>query len=172
VCAWFDGGTRPTNPGPSGAGIVVRVHPTSWPEPPEEPFETACYLSKSIALPEPATNNVAEYVAFIETCRLLNGICIRGDRVRIRGDSKLVLHQVSGQWKVNVESLKPLCETARSALGTVCGRVGEERSFLLDPHDDEPGDGVYLQHVRREFNKEADRLATNGAARAGSRAKH
>jgi ribonuclease HI len=60
------------------------------------------------------TNNEAEYFALIlllETA-LKNGISTMG----IFGDSKLVVEQVSGRWKVKAENLKPFSEVAKENL--------------------------------------------------------
>jgi ribonuclease HI len=84
-----------------------------------------------------ATNNVAEYsglIAALTWCR------DRGAReVHVRSDSLLLVQQMLGVYKVKNEGLKPLHGTAR-LLAHEIGRVTYE-------------------HVRRELNKEADRLA-------------
>jgi ribonuclease HI len=57
------------------------------------------------------TNNEAEYFALIlllETA-LKNGV----EKMEIFGDSKLVVEQVSGRWKVKAENLKPFSEIAK-----------------------------------------------------------
>ncbi len=56
----------------------------------------------------------------------------------MRGDSKLVIEQLAGRWKVKQPHLKPLHAQARA---------------LLDTYD-----AVDLAHVRREQNVEADAL--------------
>ncbi len=57
------------------------------------------------------TNNQAEYLTLIAALeRLLSLLGDRAPRVRliVRGDSQLVLRQLSGQWKVRHPELKPL----------------------------------------------------------------
>ena len=84
-----------------------------------------------------ATNNVAEYHGLIAA---LAWLAEHGHRdVEIRSDSELLVKQMRGDYKVKNEGLKPLAARAR-LLMLELGRVD-------------------LQHVRREANKEADRLA-------------
>ena len=76
----------------------------------------------------PVTNNEAEYRALINglehAVRELRarGVDPRAARVQVRGDSQLVLKQVSGEWKVKMPNLQPLRARAAelvSQLGTV-----------------------------------------------------
>jgi len=58
--------------------------------------------------------------------------------MRVRADSKLVIEQLKGAWKVKQPHLRPLYDEARALLrGYAC---------------------VDLQHVRRELNTDADAL--------------
>lgn len=83
-----------------------------------------------------ATNNVAEYHGLIAALRLA---AERGARdVEIRGDSELVVRQMDGSYKVKHPDLRPLWEEARRLA----------RTF----------DRFLFTHVRREQNREADRL--------------
>ncbi len=45
------------------------------------------------------SNNVAEYAALCEALRLLMGRGRENDSVEVRGDSKLVINQMAGNWK-------------------------------------------------------------------------
>ena len=118
----FDGGSR-GNPGTGGAGYVIYKNNT----------EVYCGCS---ALGH-VTNNFAEYKA-LELgldCAIKNEI----DCLVIKGDSMLVLNQVSGKWKVKSPMLIPLCKQIKSQLGKI---------------------STYsLQHVKRKYNKRADQLA-------------
>jgi ribonuclease HI len=82
------------------------------------------------------TNNVAEYRAFIAGLEAAEPFAAR--RVRVRADSMLVVKQVTGEWKIKEPHLRPLCAQARG---------------LLARYDE-----VDIQHVRREFNHDADAL--------------
>ncbi len=84
-----------------------------------------------------ATNNVAEYQALIHGLRYALRRGAR--RVSVFSDSELVVRQVAGTYRVKHPSMIPL---HREALGLM-------RQFA----------GVTVTHVRREQNKEADRLA-------------
>ncbi|MET8243233.1 bifunctional RNase H/acid phosphatase [Streptomyces sp. NPDC005202] len=119
-----DGGSR-GNPGPAGYGAVVTDAATG-----ETLAETAGYLGV-------ATNNVAEYRG------LLAGLRAAHERdpsaaVHVRMDSKLVIEQMSGRWKVKHPDLRPLAAEAA-------------RVFP-------PGQVTY-EWIPREQNKRADRLA-------------
>ena len=84
-----------------------------------------------------ATNNVAEYQGLISALRFASEQGAR--RVRIFSDSELVVRQVEGRYKVKHASMVPL---HREAMGLL-------RRFAQ----------WSVTHVRREENKEADRLA-------------
>jgi len=88
------------------------------------------------ALPH-ATNNVAEYSGLLAA---LDWGVKHGIRVlHVRSDSLLLVQQMRGVYKVKHEGLKPLYGKAR-LLAHELGRVT-------------------FEHVRRELNKDADRLA-------------
>ena len=87
-----------------------------------------------------ATNNVAEYNGLLAALRWA---AARGQRqVRIRSDSELLVKQMRGEYKVKHPGLQPLYLRAR---------------LLVMELDD-----VTFEHVRRESNKEADRLSNLG----------
>lgn len=86
------------------------------------------------------TNNVAEYTAAIEGLR--RAADIGATDVVLRSDSQLLINQITGVYKVRTEHLRPLH-----------ARVLEQaRRFTR----------VRYEHVRREYNTEADRLANAG----------
>jgi len=84
-----------------------------------------------------ATNNEAEYHSLIMGIGEVLRLDIR--KIDIYMDSNLVCKQVCGGWRVRKEHLKPL----RKRVTT-----------LLDKFDH-----WSLNHIRREFNKDADKLA-------------
>lgn len=84
-----------------------------------------------------ATNNVAEYQALLHGLRY--AIARGARRVLVFSDSELVVKQIAGAYRVKHPSMVPL---HREALALM--RQFEE---------------VRVTHVRREQNKEADRLA-------------
>ncbi|MFF3888033.1 reverse transcriptase-like protein, partial [Streptomyces sp. NPDC001914] len=128
-----DGGSR-GNPGPAGYGSVVIDAATG---------ETLAERAEYIGV---ATNNVAEYrglIAGLEAARELDATA----PIRVRMDSKLVVEQMSGRWKIKHPDMKPLAARAAGVL---------------------PGSQVTYEWIPRERNKHADRLA-NEAMDAGKR---
>src|SRR5438045_9228715 len=93
----FDGGSR-GNPGPAGIGVVLRAADGT-------PLVTlGRYIGK-------ATNNVAEYTALITALEEAKKLGAR--RVRIRGDSELVVRQMTGVYRVKHPDLIPLFRRAQ-----------------------------------------------------------
>ena len=84
-----------------------------------------------------ASNNVAEYQALIHALRyaLKRG----AERVKVFSDSELVVRQMAGQYRVKHPDMVPLHRQA----STLRSRFRE----------------ASLEHVRREHNRDADRLA-------------
>ncbi len=117
--AYFDGASR-GNPGESSAGacIVGDDGKIIW----------ECARPLGIG-----TNNEAEYKALI---MLLEEIASRGlKNVTVRGDSRLVISQVTGKWKVREERLRPLAERAAElakAAGARLEWVPRERNAMAD----------------------------------------
>ncbi len=102
-----DGGSR-GNPGPAGYGAVVRDAVTG-----EVLAERAAGIGR-------ATNNVAEYGGLI--AGLQAALELDPSEVEVRLDSKLLVEQMSGRWKVKHPSMKPLAAQA-STLVRQIGRV-------------------------------------------------
>ena len=117
-----DGGSR-GNPGP-GAGAFVLYDPAG-----QEVEARGEYLGR-------VTNNVAEYRG------LILGLEAAGrhgaDPLTVRMDSELVIRQMTGEYRVKNEGLKPLNEAAKTA-----ARKLQKVRWLA---------------VRREDNDRADRL--------------
>ena len=84
-----------------------------------------------------ATNNAAEYRALITGLEEAKRLGVK--KLIIRGDSELIIKQMRGEYKIKNAGLQPLAARAR----------------LLAMELDE----VIFEHVRRELNKEADRLS-------------
>ncbi|WP_240122208.1 reverse transcriptase-like protein, partial [Streptomyces sp. MUM 2J] len=128
-----DGGSR-GNPGPAGHGSVVRDAATG-----ETLVEHAEYIGV-------ATNNVAEYRGLVAGLRAAYSLDPAAS-VHVRMDSKLVVEQMSGRWRIKHPDMKPLAAEAA-------------RVF--------PPGRVDYEWIPRERNKHADRLA-NEAMDAGRR---
>ena len=95
-----------------------------------------------------ATNNVAEYEGLLAA--LSYALEHNHRRLKIITDSELMARQISGQYKVKNPNLKVLYDRARTLIAKF--------------------DAFRIEHVRREHNREADRLA-NEAMDAASKNK-
>jgi len=128
-----DGGSR-GNPGPAGYGSVVIDATTG---------ETLAEAAEYIGV---ATNNVAEYRGLLAGLRTAHALDASAS-VHVRMDSKLVVEQMSGRWKIKHPDMKPLAAEAATVF---------------------PPDQVTYEWIPRAQNKHADRLA-NEAMDAGKR---
>jgi len=118
-----DGGSR-GNPGPAAFGTVVRDATTG---------AIVIEIAETLGT---TTNNVAEYrglIAGLEAVHELDPVA----EVEARLDSKLVVEQMSGRWKIKHENLRGLAIRARAA---------------------HPPQLISYVWVPREQNKAADRL--------------
>jgi probable phosphoglycerate mutase len=84
-----------------------------------------------------ATNNVAEYAALIAA--LEYAVRAGARSLHVRSDSQLLVRQIQGSYRVKNKGLQPLFRRARQ-------RIARLESF-------------HIEHVFREENREADRLA-------------
>ena len=119
-----DGGSR-GNPGPAGYGAVV------WSD------DRATVLAEANEAIGVATNNVAEYRGLI--AGLAAAARLGADQVAVFMDSKLVVEQMAGRWKVKHPDLVVLHAQARE----LASRFGHVR----------------YSWIPREKNAHADRLA-------------
>lgn len=87
-----------------------------------------------------ATNNVAEYTAVLEGLQRAREL--GATDVLLRSDSKLLIEQLSGRFRVKNPTLQRLHTEVRTTA----------RAFST----------IRYQHVPREMNKEADRMANRG----------
>ncbi len=129
-----DGGAR-GNPGPAGAGVVIAT----------PDGVTVAELSKELGT---ATNNQAEYWALIFALERVRALQAEGHGsgvIEVRMDSELIVRQLSGEYKVRNEGLKPLYERVTS----LCQNLGV----------------VKFVHVPRRQNKRADELANEAMDR-------
>ena len=118
-----DGGSR-GNPGPAAYGAVLKD------------ADTGEVLAEDGTTLGTATNNVAEYSGLIAGLKLAQEFAPDAD-IEVRMDSKLVVEQMSGRWKIKHPGMKPLATEANR----------------LAPF------GTTYTWVPREQNKHADRLA-------------
>ena len=121
-----DGAAR-GNPGPAGIGFVVQ----------DARGQRLAEVGEGIGI---ATNNVAEYRAAIGGLRKARAL--GATDVLLRSDSKLLIEQLAGRFKVRNARLIELHAEARELA----------RDFR----------SIRYEHVPRERNREADRLANQG----------
>lgn len=127
-----DGGSR-GNPGVAGYGALVRD------------LETGALL---VELAEPlgkASNNVAEYrgmIAGISAAREIDP----GADVEVAMDSKLVVEQMSGRWKIKHADMRTLALEARDVVEDIS----------------DAGGSVTFTWIPRAENGDADKLSNDG----------
>jgi ribonuclease HI len=121
----FSDGACSGNPGPAAIGVVIR-----------EDGRKVKEVSEAIG---DATNNIAEYKAFIRG--LIEAKALGAEHVKLRTDSQLLFYQLKGEYKVKHANMKPLHEQALLLL----------KGFKK----------VECKVVPREENKDADLLATS-----------
>ncbi len=122
----FDGSSR-GNPGKSGAGAVM--------------FKNGEIIFSGFSSLGISTNNKAEYQGLILGLKM--AISRNISKFKIEGDSKLIICQIKGEYKVKDENLAKLLE--------------EVRSLMKDLEI------VSIEHIPRELNKEANNLALYGS---------
>ena len=119
----FDGGSR-GNPGVSGCGSVIYYRGNEiW--------------NRSVYLGEDHTNNYAEYYGVIYG--LIGAKQLQIKDLKVQGDSKIIINQLTGKFKVNSEKLKPLFNKAKKQF----------QHF----------NSIEFSHIYRNKNKRADELA-------------
>lgn len=145
---FFDGSVYPHNPGElMGLGYAI-YGPASYqseaPAVAPPTLKSIAHLTPmiwgSLQL-GPGTNNDAEYQALLAGLRhaLRRGI----RRLKVVGDSELILRQVSGEWMCRSKSLQKLCEEAQVLVACFTR--------------------IDFQHIYREGNKRCDSFAKAGS---------
>ena len=128
-----DGGSR-GNPGIAAGGAVVIDESTG-----EVLAEVGVFVGV-------ATNNVAEYSGLL--AGLTRARQIDGDAsIHVRMDSKLVVEQMSGRWKIKHPDMRELALEAQSVIA---------------------GSTVTFEWIAREFNSRADAVANQSMDRRES----
>ena len=121
---FFDGACR-GNPGPMAIGVVLMENGKKLGE-----------LSKRLGI---GTNNIAEWSALIEGLKL--AIAHGCKELEVRGDSQLVIKQISGQYRVKSDNLIPLFNEAKK----LCGNFKE----------------IDFKWIKREDNARTDTLSND-----------
>lgn len=120
----FTDGASRGNPGPAGVGVVIE----------DDQGTRLRGLHRWLGV---TTNNEAEYRALIDGLKAVKEW--KPDRLEVYLDSKLVVEQVNGKWRIKAPELMPLHKEAKE---------------LIDQFPE-----VKVCHVERAKNKGADALA-------------
>ena len=121
----FDGCSK-GNPGLSGVGAVIYCLD-------DEIWSGSLFLGKN------ATNNQSEYTGLI--FGLQQAIDMKIKTLMVKGDSQLVINQMTGKYKCNSDNIIELHKTAKEL----------EKKF----------ENIYYVHVLRHLNKRADELSND-----------
>jgi ribonuclease HI len=124
---YFDGSVMKTG---AGAGLLF-VSPLGE------------HMRYAVRLHFPASNNTAEYEALL--CILKIAIEIGIKRLDVRGDSQLVIDQVTKNASCHDDKMEAYCKAVRAL---------EDKFY-----------GIELNHVPRRYNEEADELAKIASGR-------
>lgn len=144
---YVDGGCEPKNPGGSATSGWVIYDCKDLKTPLVEQGEV---VQKGGPL---ATNNYGEYSALILSLKWLVSQNWRGNII-IKADSKLLIEQVSGRWKVKAEHLKPLKSLILNSINDLNLDIINEN----DPLPSENKTSCKLLWIQRDFNEYANDL--------------
>jgi ribonuclease HI len=137
VILYTDGGAR-GNPGPAGIGAVLTD-------------EAGVVIKEASLALGKSTNNEAEYQAGILGFKTIKELYTPEElqtlEIEHKLDSELVCKQLRGEYKIKEPRLKDLWSELTQLIGSL-------------------GVKVTYTHIRRELNKEADRLANEAMDRA------
>ena len=131
---YFDGLCQPTNPGGIACyAFIVRR---------DGKVVQSDYGIAAEPYSKDSTNNVAEYTAFIKALEWATNQSPVDEQIRVSSDSRLVVSQLNGDYKIKSKRIIPLYKRA-SALKNIFP-------------------GLEIRWIPREENREADAL-TNKA---------
>jgi broad specificity phosphatase PhoE/ribonuclease HI len=151
-----DGGAR-GNPGPAAYGAVLKDAGTG---------EVIAEIGEAIGV---ASNNVAEYRGLIAGLRLAAEHA-PGASIEVRMDSKLVVEQMSGNWKVKHPSMRPLALEANglAPAGTTFTWIPRAENSHADRLVNEALDGVRDAQFPRSTGETGTPQPKDRPARASS----
>jgi ribonuclease HI len=136
----FDGASK-GNPGPAGAGAILRAVDGSQ----------VYRLREGLGV---VTNNVAEYRGVILGMKYALDKGFK--HIRVQGDSKLVCMQVQGLWKIKNQNMGELCKVAKELKDKfVSFHISHIDRELNSEADAQANFGVHLQNgeVKVECDK-------------------
>lgn len=130
---FFDGGCWPNPGGAMGAGVHIT----------NQDGEIVYEHSGDVNAYDSNTNNVAEYIAFMNCLNWLLSNANPNDEALISGDSNLVIMQMLGKWRIKNGAYVDYALESRRLLSTVLDLISIE-----------------LKWIPREDNEIADSLAS------------
>ena len=129
---YFDGLCEPKNPGGVATyGLIIQKN--------DEVIFEDCGLAEAEPWSDDASNNVAEYSGVIRALEWLDKNKAHDSHIVLRGDSKLILSQLKGEYKVKSLRLVELHHKAKKLLSKFSN--------------------LHIEWVERALNQEADRLS-------------
>lgn len=142
IVCYFDGCCEPVNPGGTASyGAVVFIDGVrTW------DCSEIFYPQKGKE--KETSNNVAEYSGFLAILNYLSANSLDKENITIHGDSKLVIEQMLGNWRMKKGFYIPVALAAKEKL----------KSFKKTPH---------LAWIPREENDIADELSKAELIKAG-----
>lgn len=131
IVCYFDGCCEPCNPGGTiGVGAIVNID-----------GQKALEHSESFPASKSNTNNIAEYLAFAKVLSFLIKNNLQNESVVIRGDSQMVVNQMSGKWRIKEGGYVTTAKRCEKAL---------IEYFPIKPK---------IEWIPRDQNDECDRLS-------------
>jgi len=124
-----DGGSR-GNPGQAAIGVYA-----------QDEGKVVFSLSEKIGI---TTNNVAEYTAVLRALEEIERMSIFSEKIKFVLDSELIVRQITGVYKIKQPHLKEI----HQKISEISTKLREKGIIKL----------MAFTIVRREFNKEADKL--------------
>jgi len=131
---YCDGGAR-GNPGPAGYGFVIKSKGKRASSNLQTIVEGSGFLGTM-------TNNQAEYTAVLKALQKIHSLTrqtARCPEIDVFLDSKLIVEQMNGRYKIKNKGLKPFYWKIRDLMMELGGKI-------------------VFSYIPREKNKEADRL--------------
>ena len=130
---YFDGSCKPNPNGIASYGIYIP--------------ELNLKISKLIGKGRGMTNNLAEWTGAVNSLKIIEKEAYPRDKIRLIGDSQLVIRQLSGKYNVYARNLIPLYREAIQIITTL------------------KANNVYIsfEHVSRDKNRIADELSQMAA---------